>query len=497
MTTANNFLNENLLEAFCSCKVTNISVMSSETVVFYTQYISPTKFYVITYNKSENISKTGKYYVFIRDSAQNEYVYLLPRSNDRISINKLDWTSSIPLKYSISIKCIENNVNQTCPTSLVHISLETILLNKQLQAQLKELLMTRNIIAIDSIGYNALLNKFGDHFEIAKNLQGKWVCPFDNFSKIDLPIISVTPLNLSINDISIEQNECLLYDASCDLEDSTFYLDKNSWDAIAISTTHYEIEDGRLQSFLEHLLLSISGKYIDKILYIAINKEVSAFGKLEDTFAKCRAHFKDVVIMNLMIDPELDIYITGGELKRPYPKYGCASGPNIMFLNLMRRLACHNTILQLETDCRLKGDWVSRCQQYIEHCGRFLIAGALYDGIKANGNTLHYTHINGVGFYKTGSKLFQKMLDFLENYIIRNAQFGRLQSAYDYVLRMCVNDYMLGYSTTYHYHYFWRYIHRMIVHTTLITNFAPNFDKHITDSYITDLYDPVIIHQKQ
>jgi len=79
---------------------------------------------------------------------------------------------------------------------------------------------------------------------------------------------------------------------------------------------------------------------------------------------------------------------------------------------------------------------------------------------------------------------------------MRNAICGRIDSSYDYVCRICVDCYLQYYTHVPEFYCFWRYIHRMIVHTSNIVNLSTAEDRDIDIEYINNLYDAVIIHQK-
>jgi hypothetical protein len=488
-----------LLDTMCTCKITNIKCTSSEPILFFTQYVSSTSFYLITLYDAqyvgENLS-SGFFTVFIQDESENLYPYSLERSHQRTNIYKLGWSSPIPLKCSLQLGFIDSSnhsyENEKC---LIHISLPEIIGKNQFHI-ITNLLEQKSLLFLDNVCCNILTHGENNFDTIAHRLNAKWInVPGIETNEIE-PLIAKMPNEVSACDI--DEKDCLLYDQTCTLGSGMYELpDSNRLDAIVVTASHFEVLDGRLESFLQHLLQTLQGySTIDKHFYICLNKSVVIPPTLDAVLDTCKSKFTMLQLVNLQIPHEHDIYIKNYKtMTRPFPKYGNASGPNCMFFGIMRKLTHYNTILQLETDCRLKGDWLARCENYVSYSGRFLIAGAFYDG-KGIGGTFLNTHLNGVGFYKTGSALFQKLLDFLELNIIRNAQFGRLESGYDYTLRVCVNQYLDQYQQTPHFYMFWRYIHRLLVQTTLIVNISTNSDSDIPLDYIDRLYDCVIIHRK-
>jgi hypothetical protein len=484
-----------ILETICSCKITNIRLTTSEPVQLYTQYISPNEFYLVTYNSYSTERANDNFYVFMNDASNNEYIYSVSRSPSNVGIYKLKWESDLPLTYCLQIAYLESI---TCNVSDKHILFMPlpVLIKNYLFSDICNLLNTYRLFLLDEGTCNILEEGDNKHNKIAQKLEALILAGSDSYLYPAIHINSLLPLDNS--NANIDELGCLVFDDTCRIDSDNIAITMNKWDAILVSTTHIEVEDGRLECFLKNLIRSLEelGIITDKHLYISTNKPVQIRPSLDALLSRCRPFFVSIRILNCNIPPADDVYIRDiSRMCRPFPKYGNASGPNSLFLTGMRKMAHHNTVLHLETDCKLVGNWIVRCNAYIESCGKFLIAGALYDG-KQIGNQALTTHLNGVAFYKTGAPLFHKLLNFLEVYIRRNAQFGRLESGYDYVLRTCVNKYLESYMDVPSYYCFWRYIHRMLVHTSLIVNMSILEDSDIPANHTEQLYSPAIIHQK-
>jgi hypothetical protein len=484
---------EDILDALCSCKIKTIQCTSAEPVLFYTQYISPYEFYLIVYNPHDYSDSSGSYSVFIKDTSDNEFIYNLTRGPTHTNIYKLQWMGETPLNYMIQLGCLQTKKTENTTNHILYVSLPTLIKNN-LISTIDTLLDTNNLILLDTTTCNILAQGADQHTTIANKLGANIL--FGSNTCFTKPITMDTLFPQRGAPTDIDEQGCLLFDSTCrDL--NQYAITQNKWDAILISTTHHEISDGRLDTFLHHMISTLGSQSVsDKHLHICVNRACTIQPNLEKLLHTCQSLFADVSFLILNIPAEHDIYIKNPKtMSRPFPKYGNASGPNLLFLMGMRAMAKYDTVLHLETDCKLIGDWVSRCNAYVNNCGQFLIAGALYDGKQIGGSMLN-THLNGVAFYKTGSPLFQKLLTFLETYICRNAQFGRIESGYDIVLRMCIDKYLETYANAPEFYMVWRYIHRMCVHTSLIANVSVPCDADIPIDYIQRLYNPAILHQK-
>ena len=322
--------------------------------------------------------------------------------------------------------------------------------------------------------------------------------------------VILTPVSKAV--FPIPKESLLVYDSTLSLE----LCQRESppvpaiWDAIAILTTVNEEAAGRLGTFIKRLYESIQAP-VHKHLYIVVNNQRSPFS--EDTLRlldKCRELFKSATIINLNIPEHEDIYIRDHEtyntMRERIPPLGTVSGPNTLFFRAMNILKQHDTVLCLETDCFLKKGWISTCDNYIRSAGKFLIAGALYDGSLMFSTIEFLNHLNGVAFYRPRSSLFQLLMKKVELYIRRLVLNGNVNPAYDGCIMECMDSYMRYYMKDKLYFRqqpiycnifcFWRYIHRLLIHTTHIVNVSVNEDRTLPVKLLDDLYNGVIIHKK-
>lgn len=308
----------------------------------------------------------------------------------------------------------------------------------------------------------------------------------------------------------VPKDHLLIYDPGLTLE----FCQKadavpNHWDAIALMTTLHELGtdpsgQSRGEVFLRRLLDSFEAP-VDKSFYLCVNR-----GPIPDPIQALLEQLKPLVrsveVLDLAIPVEDDVYgppPPGSSV----PKGGDVSGPNLLFLGTARALAQkHTTALFLETDCFLKKGWIQTLDGYVQHAGKFLIAGAKYDGTLMWGDIPFVNHLNGVAFYKVGSPVLQRVLDKVQTFIERRVQLGELNHAYDMAIGDCVLDYLayymkdtLLYSTQpvyCQYFCFWRYVNRMMVSTTHIVNASVKADQNLTLPFLESLYNGVIVHRK-
>jgi hypothetical protein len=205
--------------------------------------------------------------------------------------------------------------------------------------------------------------------------------------------------------------------------------------------------------------------------------------------------FKEVNVINTAIKKEDDVYIMGCDNPNP-PTYGWANGPNLLFMTAMEHLKKYNTTLVLETDCTLYENWLNKCIDYasIEY---FLVSGSTYDGnaIYDPSDNLIISHINGVAFYKTGSPIFQHVIESLEKYIRHSVLKKFFFCSYDYSLYQMTLLYIR--SEKDNVSKFWKYVLRYILKTSLIINMSPPKDKNITESQALSVHkNCAILHKK-
>jgi hypothetical protein len=273
----------------------------------------------------------------------------------------------------------------------------------------------------------------------------------------------------------------------------------NKLEAVIVPLTSREITTNTFQKFADNILLTTSSaRHLYMILFVnnADYKKSDVYPTFLKTIRQLKKVFKNIFVVNLKLEKDDDIYslTATGEF---IPKYGCVSGPNLLFLGAMNFCKRFNTVLLLETDCILKEDWVVACDNYVTYGGTFLISGSTYDGI---GNLhLHFKnpapffHINGVAFYNTGSDVFQKVISELDRYLIYYAKNVSPINAYDIVLTYMIFDQFNQLNNF----KFWKYVYRNIVKNTLIINCSLHMDKSISIHTIHRLFPScVILHKK-
>ena len=265
----------------------------------------------------------------------------------------------------------------------------------------------------------------------------------------------------------------------------------NSLECIAILVTQREIDKG----LLSNLLMNIKNTTprTDIILNIFTNNSYHEPILLDDI-----THiFKSVLITNLNIDPDADMYIKPPNTLPITPQLGYASGPNVMFMKAMNICNKYNTTLVLETDCKLYLGWFEKCKAYVSS-EYFLISGSTYDGdnLIPTSDRAMFFHLNGVAFYKTGSPILQFVFSELSRFIKYRVWEENLPySSYDF----CLIDLILlgcdeGSETS---RKFWKNIMRYMFKTSLIVNASCDHDKYTKEQVMLDSHvNCVILHKK-
>lgn len=485
-----------LLEVLYHRPITNITITAQYPLHFFTHYISPTIFAIAIVDITGTYSTLHKHpLLFLKDTSGTEYTYRFNLANMFCDtwFSIIQWDSPCALQYSTSIEMVQFNNRTEKPTKLLCVDIETITQHPSILNSVKSFLENENTVLLDTIDCKTLCPAECTNMEGALQTRFKcnWRMPLTTFANTAQPSLHKP----SITDITSE--ECLLFSEEHALPDS-FIAEKNRLDAIILSTSHKDIESGWLAVYLRTMIENLSStQQYPLTLYIAYNKTTPFSSDLQRSIELCKEHFKAVKVLNLCILPSADVYIPGDFSSNVTPPLGNASGPNTAFFKVMRLLQAHNTVLQLETDCKLVGGWLDACITYVNSPGQFLVAGAMYDGAGVM-TGLNLTHLNGVAFYKVGSPLFQQLLNVLERYILREVRFcNRVGTAYDQMMTHCVNAYLCTYTKFYSQHMFFRYIYRMMVNTSLIVNAASDSpaEKKSVEYYV-NTYNAVIVHQK-
>ena len=244
----------------------------------------------------------------------------------------------------------------------------------------------------------------------------------------------------------------------------------NVLEALVLPVTSREINDGRFDSFVAQL----------RPIKASIQHEIETL----------RAIFKSVYLVYVNIAAVEDVY--GQNLKHT-PKYGWASGPNLLFLAAMRHCEKFNTVLLVETDCIVKPTFLEDLSLFTSFSGGFLIAGTHYDGhTYTSAHTLMFHHINGVALYNTGNPRFQNLMRQLDSYIIEQVKFTPFL-AYDVAINQLILNRILDKQT----HLEWKRIYKDIITTNYFVNMSTKDDKSITMDFVHKYYpNYLILHKK-
>jgi hypothetical protein len=186
------------------------------------------------------------------------------------------------------------------------------------------------------------------------------------------------------------------------------------WEAVVLLTTQHELDSGQLQTFVD----SIPCKKYPIPIVVSFN-HLTSKEPLQSIETKLNEHFLHVEIVSHSIEGLDDVYIRDRSILKQVPRLGYFSGPNLLFLRTVEYCKQFNTILLLETDCKLKEEWYESCNQFVKSVGSFLIAGSSYKGSEVTPFSFHanFFHKNGVAFYQTGSDMFQTLINHLDRWI--------------------------------------------------------------------------------
>jgi hypothetical protein len=265
----------------------------------------------------------------------------------------------------------------------------------------------------------------------------------------------------------------------------------NSLECIAILVTSHEINRGLLSNLLINIKNTTPRN--DIVLNIFTNNSNHQPIILDDV-----SHiFKSVVITNLNIDPDADMYIKPPNTLPTIPEFGYASGPNVLFMKAMQFCNKYNTTLVLETDCKLYLGWFEKCKAYVS-CEYFMISGSTYDGdnLILTSDRPMFFHLNGVAFYKSGSPILQFVLSELSRFIKHRVwEENSPYSSYDFCLIVLIlTGCDEGSETS---RTFWKNIMRYMFKTSLIVNASCDHDKNTREQVMLDSHiNCAILHKK-
>jgi hypothetical protein len=263
---------------------------------------------------------------------------------------------------------------------------------------------------------------------------------------------------------------------------------QNNLDAIILLTTSKEIDNGQFIQFAKQFA-NFDKSSLKFLIFINNIKHTSDIFKMIKPLSKV---FKSVEVIYVNIPTEDDIYKHSYTSSDKIPDLGFASGPNILFFSAMEHCKIYNTVLLLETDCKVKHNMVTTCIKYVKNLGDFLISGARYDGDgPCNGDNTLLLHLNGVGFYRTGHPEFHSLLQNVEQYIVTYVK-QKPFLAYDYAITYYLINTLTNTNARYA-----KTMMRKLIPTTLIVNCSPIVDKDIHIDQVNEWFpNHVILHQK-
>lgn len=474
-----------LLPVVCTRPCTNVNITCSEPVRFYTQWRTTHSFYLLAEPLSPCLDRALTVYI-------DEVPYRLdmgPRSVTCALVER-----DTPLTYTHQSFCFLEPTGEGTKGPNVLYLLDGF--DAPFLERITALSETHKQYVLDTVDQELIR---GTPYEA---LLGACIVE---------EVVSEPPTTLlPVLAKDVPKDHLLIYDPDLTLE----FCQKadaapHHWDAIALLTTLRELEPDlsgqcRGEVFLRRLLDSFETS-VDKSFYLCVNR-----GPIPDPIQALLEQLKPLVrsveVLDLAIPVEDDVYgppPPGSSV----PKGGNVSGPNLLFLGTARALAQkHTTALFLETDCFLKKGWIQTLDGYVQHAGKFLIAGAKYDGSFMCLDIPFLNHLNGVAFYKVGSPVFQRVLDHVQTNIERQVQQGDFCHAYDMAIGACIYAYLTYYmkdASLYstqpvycNFFCFWRYVNRMLVSTTHIVNASIKADQNLTLPFLESLYDGVIVHRK-
>ena len=482
---------EQLIPFVCSRPVNDPHITCSEPVSFHTQWMSPHSFFLVAVGTLVLDPSAETLYVFVQERR-----YELPHTSN-LSVHLIeDLSSTYTYKHEYCFLQCDNELVKI-PDKIAYLYEDLIDLKPHLSI-IANMAQTAEQYLFDAIDLD-LFRRTTTTYQQTLVLGRSAIEQLDATGE---PRVAVVPATRPW-----KPGHLLVYDSDTTIDACREDTTHNQWDAIAVITTDAESRSGRLQIFLERLLESIE-EPVHKALYICMNNTRMPFSeRVLGLLNNCKALFASVTVLDLEIPVEEDVYVRDtGVVPTSVPPLGYVSGPNTSFFRTMKRLSNHNTVLSLETDCFFKQGWIPTCDAYVNGSGRFLIAGALYDGKLMWSKGGFINHLNGIAFFKTGSPVFQTFMAKIEQFIRRRIQNGDVSVAYDSAITDCLQLYIDTYmdvSKRHHKHAlccrmfcFWRYIHRMLIHTSHIVNVSVKEDNDMSFDFLEDLYDYAIVHKK-
>ena len=270
----------------------------------------------------------------------------------------------------------------------------------------------------------------------------------------------------------------------------------NILECICLLTTNKEIDGPQYEKFIDRLILNTNKNKITKQIDFKIitNKKLNTNLDL----SKLQNIFRNVELINLDLSSKEDVYIPHLIPNQELPKYGLKSGPNIAFLNTIKKMHTYNTTLLLETDCFLKHNWINDIYHYVKYVNGFLVSGALYDGtVFTNAGSSMMNHINGgTALYATGDSVLQKTIDLLFIFLEKQVQNNMPGLAYDYAFKLMIDNNINNSYNKIEQRKIWQFISRHYLPCKLIINCSTPTDKHLDKNELAIKYNYSILHKK-
>jgi hypothetical protein len=271
----------------------------------------------------------------------------------------------------------------------------------------------------------------------------------------------------------------------------------NILECVCLLTTDKEIDGPQYQKFINRLIENTKKNKITKQIDFKIitNKKF----KINLDLSKLQHIFANVELINLDLSSKDDVYIAHLSPDQELPRYGLKSGPNIAFLNTIKKMHTYNTTLLLETDCFLKHNWINDIYHYVKYVNGFLVSGALYDGtVFTKSGSSMMNHINGgTALYATGNDILQKTIDLLFIFLEKQVQNNMPGLAYDYAFKLMIDNNINNSYNKIKERKIWQFINRHYLPCKLIINCSTPIDKHLDKNELMIKYNYSILHQKE
>lgn len=296
-----------------------------------------------------------------------------------------------------------------------------------------------------------------------------------------------------------KEQESLFVDVDQIIDTSQYEIElinpSNNLEAVCLLLSDKEIIDGRFDKFLDNLIQNTKISSISKNIdfNILINTK---YDKIN--IKSINTIFKKINIISLDLQKNEDIYLGKPDNVTKLPKYGLKSGPNIMFFKTIDYCYKYNTSLLLETDCIFSYDWLTKIYNYTKYSNGFLISGATYDGdVFAKAGSAMLTHINGgTALYATNNPILIQLIKILGVFMINQIKINTPGLAYDYGLKLLIDNKLNGSEPESQSRKFWQFINRNYLPNKLVFNCSTSVDAHINTEDMFKKYQFAILHKK-